>query len=169
MPMHLSATQKLQYRLRQERDSGQTSALPPRERWQGGVMLWSEIVYCAPTVTAEWRERAERVHLLDELAPSIGLAIAPEFEGQGTRLALDIDTLGYGGLVRFEDLTTLDNYLRVLVGDGLYPLVVSEDGLLDFWKQLTMQCDRHFLLIADRHRCYGYWESALAFNPSPQE
>jgi hypothetical protein len=163
--MQPSATQKLQFHLRRLRESGQPIALPGRTRWRDGVPLWSEMITCSATEVLALRERAELVHLLDAQPPTLGLAITPEHEQQGRQLALDVDGSGYGGLVRFVDLATRDNYLRVLVGEGLFPLIVDEGRLLDFWLQLTLGCERHFLVIADSRRCYGYWESDLAFNP----
>jgi hypothetical protein len=101
------------------------------------------------------------MHMLNSQAPTLGLVITPEFEQQGNQLALDIDHQGYGGLVHFAEIE--DNLLRVLLGDGLYPLVVSEDRLEDFWLRLLDQ-NYHFLLVADQQHCYGYWESNLAIS-----
>jgi len=101
------------------------------------------------------------MHMLTAQAPTLGLVITPEFEQQGNQLAIDIDDQGYGGLVHFVEVE--DNLMRVLLGNGLYPLVVSEDRLEAFWLQLLDQ-NHHFLLIADQQRCYGYWESDLAMS-----
>lgn len=157
--MFLSASQRLQYRLRQQRDQIQSLLLPPRTRWRDGVMLWGEFLFCLEAESAHWRDCAPRMHMITSQAPTIGLVITPEFEQQGNQLALDIDDQGYGGLIHYGEVE--DKLLRVLLGDGLYPLVVSEDRLEDFWLQLREQ-HHHFLLIADQQRCYGYWESDLA-------
>ncbi len=162
--MQISATQKLQFQLRTARAAGEPAILPPRARWRDGVPLWAEIVYCSVAEAATLRGAAAWMHLLAEQPPTIGLLVTPEFEQHGQRLALDIETEGYGGLIRFEDVLTEDNFLRVLVGQGLYPLIVRESELKHFWTQLTLQCERHFLTIANHEHCYGYWESDLALS-----
>jgi hypothetical protein len=159
--MFLSASQRLQYRLRQQRDQNHALLLPGRTRWRDGVMLWGEFLFCLEAEAAQWRDHAPRMHMLTSQAPTLGLVITPEFEQQGNQLALDIDHQGYGGLVHFSEIE--DNLLRVLLGDGLYPLVVSEDRLEDFWLRLLDQ-NHHFLLVADQQHCYGYWESNLALS-----
>ncbi|MBC8123451.1 MAG: hypothetical protein H7Y22_16640 [Gemmatimonadaceae bacterium] len=162
-----TATQKLQFQLRRHREAGDEIALPPAVRWRDGVPLWSEIIYCSSAEAAQLRDRAALVNLLQQQAPTIGLVIEAEFEQFGRQLAQDVEAQGYGGLVRFEDLETRDTFLRVMVGDGLYPLIVRQDMLKDFWMQLTLQCERHFLALGWRDACYGYWESDLVFAQNP--
>ncbi|BAC89230.1 hypothetical protein [Gloeobacter violaceus] len=167
--MHPSATQKLQFELRSRRERGEATTLPPRTRWREGVLLWAEIVYCSPAEAQQLRDGAERLHVLSEQPPAIGLVITPEFDEHGRRLAMDVDQHGYGGLVRFENLLTEDNYLQVMVGEGLYPLIVREEELMHFWMQLTLQCERHFLAVASEKVCFGYWESDLALSRAVEE
>ncbi|AGY56627.1 hypothetical protein [Gloeobacter kilaueensis] len=167
--MHFSATQKLQFELRSRRDGGESIALPAKARWREGTLLWSEIVYYTGEQAEALRSAAERVHLLDALPPAVGLLITPEFEAHGRQLALDIDQQGYGGLVRFEDLVSEDTYLQVVLGEGLFPLIVREEELKHFWTELTLRCERHFLAVASQHGCFGYWESDLAISRSTGE
>jgi hypothetical protein len=159
--MFLSASQRLQYRLRQQRDQNHSLLLPARTRWRDGVMLWGEFLFCLEAEAAQWRDLAPHMHMLTAQAPTLGLVITPEFEQQGNQLAIDINDQGYGGLVHFAEVE--DNLLRVLLGNGLYPLVVSKDRLAAFWLQLLGQ-NHHFLLVADQQHCYGYWESDLAMS-----
>jgi hypothetical protein len=153
-----TSSQKRQQQLRQQQQEGSLT-LPPLERWEKGLTFWGEIVYLSAPEVLRLRQESPRCSCLTDKAPQQGIQLCADFPEFSRRLAMHIDQGGYGGLVQFEDLENEDCFLRILVGDHLYPVIVAQHLLRDFWMQLTLNACRHFLAVIDAGQCLGYWES----------
>ncbi|MDX2273511.1 MAG: hypothetical protein NW237_16380 [Cyanobacteriota bacterium] len=155
-----TASQLLQASLRQQQQQGSLQ-LPALQRWEKGIPLWGEIIYFSEAEALKLRSCCQRSSELVGRAPQQGIQLCADFPELSRRLAMQIHTAGYGGLVQFEDLAEEDCFLRVVVGEGLYPVIVAQSLLKDFWMQLTLQACRHFLTVIDQGECLGFWESDL--------
>jgi hypothetical protein len=152
-------SQQLQQCLRAQQQQGEL-ILPPLQRWEKGLPFWGELLYLSYPEAQSYRETASRVSQLVGETPQQGIQLCVDGWDLRLKLAIQINTVGYGGLVQFEDLQQ-DCFLRILVGQHLYPVIVAQHFLKDFWLQLTLHTCRHFLTVIDGDQCLGFWESDL--------
>ncbi len=154
-----TASRQLQQELRQSSLDGSLT-LPPLQRWEKGVPFWGEIISLSAAEAHQFRESSPRRSYLqaDEI-PLQGIQLCGDSPELSTRLAIQINDRGYGGLVQFDDLEHEDCFLRIWVGDSLYPVIVAQPLLKDFWMQITLGACRHFLTVIDGGECLGFWES----------
>jgi len=155
----VTPSQRLQQELRQLSLEG-TLTLPPLQRWEKGLPFWGEIVSLSAAEALQFRDSSPRQSCLEESEiPLQGIQLCGDSPELSTRLAIQINDQGYGGLVQFNDLDHDDCFLRIWVGESLYPVIVAQNLLKTFWLQLTLGACRHFLTVIDGGNCLGFWES----------
>ncbi len=154
----VTPSHRLQADLRQRQQDG-SYTLPELERWDKGIPFWGEIVSTSQPEAEQWRASAPRLSCLPGDAPQQGIQLCCDGPDLNLRLASQINDTGYGGLVQFEDLAHDDCFLRILVGGHMYPVIVDQALLKDFWTQLMLKACRHFLTVIDQGICLGFWES----------
>lgn len=155
----ITASQRLQQELRQLTLAGSLT-LPPLQRWDKGLPFWGEIVSLSAAEALQFRDSSPRQSCLEaEAIPLQGIQLCGDSPELSTRLAIQINDKGYGGLVQFENLDHEDCFLRIIVGNSMYPVIVAHHLLKDFWLQVTLNACRHFLTVIDGGDCLGFWES----------
>lgn len=155
----MTASQRLQRELRQLNLAGSLT-LPPLQRWEKGLPFWGEIITLSAAEALQFRDSTLRQSILEASEiPLQGIQLCGDSPELSTRLAIQINDRGYGGLVQFEDLDHDDCFLRIVVGESQYPVIVAQHLLKDFWTQLTLNACRHFLTVIDNGDCLGFWES----------
>ncbi|NJK64180.1 MAG: hypothetical protein HC921_17155 [Synechococcaceae cyanobacterium SM2_3_1] len=154
----MTPSQILQEHLRQQLQHD-TWQLPSLQRWEKGVPLWGEIVYLSHPEAEHWQRQTSRLSRLEGSFAQQGIQLCGDSPELSRRLAIQINEAGYGGLVQFDNLTQEDCFLRLVVGESVYPVIVAQPLLRDFWMQLTLQACRHFLTVIDGGICQGFWES----------
>ncbi len=160
-----TSSQHLQDQLRQRQLAG-TFTLPPLERWEKGIPFWGEIIYLSGAEALQFREATPRSSPLSMGAiPQQGIQLCVDSPDLSLKLASQINDWGYGGLVQFEDLSHEDCFLKIVVGEHLYPVIVAQPFLREFWLQLTLNACRHFLTVIDQGQCLGFWESDVVLAP----
>jgi hypothetical protein len=156
----VTPSQSLQQYLRQQSQDN-TWQLPSLQRWEKGLPLWGEIVYLSQPEAEEWQHQTSRLSRLPGIPAQQGIQLCGDSLELSRRLAIHINEAGYGGLVQFDNLAQEDCFLRLVVGESTYPVIVAQPLLRDFWMQLTLQACRHFLTVIDGGTCLGFWESDL--------
>ncbi len=163
----ITASQLRQQELRQHQQEG-TLQLPPLQRWEKGLPFWGEIIYLSEPEADRLRQGSPRQSCLEGTVPQQGIQLCGDSPELSSRLAIQINDAGYGGLVLFDDLDHEDCFLRILVGESMYPVIVAHNLLRDFWMQLTLNACRHFLTVIDSGDCLGFWESDLILSRRDQ-
>lgn len=151
-------SQKLQQCLRSQQNQGDL-ILPPLQRWEKGLPFWGELLYLSYPEAQSYRDKTSRVSQLAGETPQQGIQLCVDGWDLRLKLAIQINDMGYGGLVQFDNLQQEDCFLRILVGSHLYPVIVAQHLLKDFWSQLALNTCRHFLTVMDGDKCLGFWES----------
>ncbi|WP_190805111.1 hypothetical protein [Leptolyngbya sp. FACHB-261] len=151
---------RLQQLYRDQLSHGQF-VMPELQRWEKGVPFWGELFYLSQPEADYLRTLCPRSSHLPGPAPTIGIQLCASSLKLSERLAVQINETGYGGLVQFEDLADQDCFLRIAFGASLYPVIVMQSMLREFWLQLTLNACRHSLTVTQEDSCLGYWESDL--------